>query len=227
MTDFLEQLLELLEEEEERESGLHLASAELTPAGTDGGEDPVGRGLAGGDVGGAESAGPPSIGPASDKAVLRQTESGPDRSVRRDRPAALGTARGGTRAVGRMAEAAGEAAVWETAGKRPLPPSPRQSGVPPARAAEEMPDALAGEWTAMVLSQPGSGGHYAGAAPGESAAALERRLARSAARTAGQPPRADIERAEHADKAAGLDLEELDRRVRRDARRYDGGLTAY
>ena len=79
----------------------------------------------------------------------------------------------------------------------------------------------------MVLPQPGSGGQYTGAAPGGSAAALERRLARSAARTAAGPPRADMEAAEHADKAAGLGLEELDRRVRRDARRYDGGLTAY
>lgn len=55
------------------------------------------------------------------------------------------------------------------------------------------------------------------------AAALERRLARSGVRPAAVRPIDDGQ----ATVETGPDLEELDRRVRRDARRYDGALTLY
>lgn len=104
----------------------------------------------------------------------------------------------------------------------------------PDRAVEAARDALV-RGTAFSLAQHPGGGQYAAADAAHharisseetsvgGAAALERRLARSGVRPAA------VQRfgGEQASAEAEPDLEELDRRVRRDARRYDGALTLY
>lgn len=105
----------------------------------------------------------------------------------------------------------------------------------PLRAVEEARDALdrggsaPSRWDGARLS-----GEYWGAAPvqrtpaasfGSAAAMLEQRLAQSMAWTAA--PRAPGTAAAQDVIGTELDLEELDQKVRRDARRYDGVLTPY
>lgn len=105
----------------------------------------------------------------------------------------------------------------------------------PLRAVEEARDALdrggsaPSRWNGARLTA-----EYWGAAPvqrtpavsfGSAAAMLEQRLAQSMAWTAA--PRAPGTAAAQDAIGTELDLEELDQKVRRDARRYDGVLTPY
>lgn len=253
MTDYLELLLELLEEPEEKEYALTAQTALQPVAGT---PRPVSAGPSDGPEGPAEGAdGTPAHAARGAARAVCDTEGAgapphgeeqesPWRSARTEPESPWYMARTGLENLLRTArtDPAPEPRGADEL-PQPVPASPQgayradRPGDLPARAVESAREVLAGGgvsglWRSGTripaqypLAPPAQ--RAAGAAVSDSAAAaLERRLARSAA-WAAPPPRTQGSAEERDAAGAGLGLEELDRRVRRDARRYDGILTPY
>lgn len=236
MTDFLEALLDLPQEEEEMWLELPLPAWGRRP-GTDGEraqtrgpgraaegtslsaasaqrtaltEAEAGVGIGAGAEAGAEAAVQPPV-PLRGAARARQAEETAVGAAQRRRAdplrrarSALGGGRGGGYAgpLDRALEAARDALVRGTAFSLAQHPGGREYAA-----------ADAARYARVSSGEASAGG----------AAALERRLARSGVR----PPAVLRSDGEQVTVEAGPDLEELDRRVRRDARRYDGALTLY
>lgn len=240
MTDFLEALLDLPQEEEEMWLELPLLAWGRRPD-TDGAHAQTRRpgrasegsslsaasarrtALTEAEAGVGSGAGAEAeAGTEAEAAVQPQAPLRGAAGARQAEETAAGAAR--RQIVDRLRNARRALGDWQAGGSAGLPD----------RAVEAARDALV-RGTAFSLAQHPGGGQYAAADAAHharisseetsvgGAAALERRLARSGVRPAA------VQRfgGEQASAEAEPDLEELDRRVRRDARRYDGALTLY
>lgn len=201
MTDYLELLLDALEDREERETAFRLelertVSVRREEADrTEGGRDapsPLPPHSAAAETGNESGDGSAADGGAEEPAVSRtgKKRSGPGDILERMLEQAVRSGADRGRAGSDLAETAGTGAGGRWAADGALP----------------------------ALSR--------GTAAGDGAAALERQLSRSAAPAA--PVTRIVERSGQAEDAPGTAaLDEWDRRLERDARRYDGGMFLY